>query len=496
MPILPPLHHGLSLAIPTMEHFPVEILGQVCSHCTFETLKNLRSVNSAFSDLTAQTLFQKVYFATLEDSIYNLVQIAKHPVLRLHVKTIVFLTNMLDLRYSTYERWSSDVRVMMKTGLNSLPINPNQYFERFKELLTSQKAMVANNSDSEALSLAVTRCPNLQTIKTYEHLPYTTYAYDNAEETPVPIVSRLQQATLLEDPFYRHFGPFDLGDRSLLFPGITRATISLTRAISQQDTSRCLQEIDIDAIPWCSQRNGLKILCLPEHRDFSWSAFQNIRVMKLHFCMGGLRMNTVAQPLVQQTVSFLQAAANVEYLQLDFHRVYNHCIIKHPSDWFRFAAEMSDVLSRVTWPKLAELSLSRCSFTASAFIDFMERHRRQLRSLEARLLVLRDPENTWQTALQTLAPVMSFNSVHLERLLDSEIKTYVDEDEELNEEPSIGSQSEEEDNEEEGAEGDNPLEASSAGPEGPTVREMWDAYDRGASRYLKSKGLAKYPSWS
>ncbi|MCJ1454089.1 hypothetical protein MMC28_004439 [Mycoblastus sanguinarius] len=489
-------------------HLPVELCEQICIHCDFATLKNLRTVNNVFRDVCAQSLFQKVYFACLPDSVSNLNHISKHPVLRFHVKTIVVLTNLLSSKYPRDTNYSKDTGL----ELGGIPAEQERidgliyHYESFKKLRKEQEMMRDDETDFQALSLAVSLCPNLQTMKTYEHQPRTQYPYDNAESTPILIVSRLRKATLLPYPFHQHECLFDLGDWSL-FPSITRSIIGLGKAIGQPEASCCLQELEIDAIPWCRSRNGLEISRLPEDQDLWLSAFRSIRVMKLHFWSSGLRLGIHYPPLREQTVSFLQAAAHLTVLHLDFQRKYDDQIIR-PRNWLFLAVDLSEGLSEVTWPELTELKLSRCGFTSRAFTDLMQRHTSHLKSFEAYLLALKGIGIGWRDSFEDLAPVMSLHHVRFEMLVDLEIKKHIDNSDDFEE--YDGDKKDDEGEEKEGEEGNE--EEENGGDkgneedfdtelskfrleEGPTVRKMWETYDRGVSRYFETKGRAQYPIW-
>lgn len=162
--------------------------------------------------------------------------------------------------------------------------------------------------------------------------------------------------------------------------------------------------------------------------------------------------------MISQMIRFMKGLNNVEHLTLKFHfsLFRKRPILGLPPRAGVPLIDISVLLQQPTFPRLSHLTLGLCSFHEEAFVAFMQRHRKQLKSLKGIRLNLVGESCSWRSAIQRIAPVMSLDVVHLRCLLDDEIMTVKDAD----------------------------------------VFRVLTQYNRRASLYLKLNGRTEYPSLS
>lgn len=182
--------------------------------------------------------------------------------------------------------------------------------------------------------------------------------------------------------------------------------------------------------------------------------------MKLGFCLEYLSDYLPDPVCVQyQIISFLSACPQVEVLMLTFYNLDDDAFGRAELSYF---SNMTEMFRECTWHKLECLKVSNCAISEEIFLEFMCRHSQHLRALEANGLQLTDNSNSWQHAIETIAPVMTLDSVRLEGLHDGGL--------------------------DERAMADGDLRGK-----GVTVR--LDAYYARVSAYLRLGGKGKYPVW-
>lgn len=285
-----------------MDRLPSELLDAICLCLDTESLRTARLTNNIFENPAARILFRKIYFASLEDSIRKLHEICNHPDLRHYVQTIVYIVNLIDRSYQDFNHWSHSV---LEDRRNQIQGGLVRYYNRLLELRLQEDEVITTDRDYDALCLAIKRCPNLKGFKSYQRFETLSHMHDHEEDESLAIVTRLQRETLLKFPFYSFRWPIDLGDQSAHYPLLTRQKFHSIKAIGSVGATCHIQDLDMNAIPWCRRRNGLKIhSCCCHHEDTYTQAFQHIHKARLCFMMGGLQHTTVARPLLRQSFEF------------------------------------------------------------------------------------------------------------------------------------------------------------------------------------------------
>ena len=351
-----------------MVHFPSELWQQICYQCNTQSLKNLRLLSHAMNDAAARVLFKDIHVATLEDSLDNLSQIARHPTLRLYVHTILYLTDIMDTQYYEFRWWTGYVKIV---------------------------------------SDAVKQFPKLTSIKTYEgrrrlvaHMKGLSY-HDTSQ---IPLISRLQKLILYQD----------FWEESHLFSPATfqtaRPMVCLIKALAQPQTAPQVCELDLESLPWCFWHTHRILSYLPNNDDFVEGAFRNLTTLRLNLCIG---TDSPVQDLQNQMLAFLQVAYHLEDLKLHFRGVLSSNSGVQPLQC------VSTIFAVATWPRLRKLDLRLCTSSVDSFVTFMQRHSGTLRTFRA--CAIGCTGGHWQTAFENIAPTMSLDSVILEYLRDKKI---------------------------------------------------------------------------
>lgn len=147
-------------------------------------------------------------------------EVAFHPTLRFHVRTLYFDRDILDENFAEYETWEAtvDTRELATTG-DTRAKKPEEARWQCSQadldrshtnvcrLLASQRALFHGRMDLIVLSAALPMLQNLRTIESIEKAfrngavatPYDSIA--GHEKDWVPILSDLQTETLLPTPF-------------------------------------------------------------------------------------------------------------------------------------------------------------------------------------------------------------------------------------------------------------------------------------------------------
>ena len=253
-----------------MERLPPELLAHVCSSVSdIRSLKKLRLVNTKFAQIAAQFLFEGLCLALIPRYLNKVTEVAFHPTLRFHVRTLYSDGDILNEKFADYETWEAaiDTREQLASE-GTLPTrakNPDtarwhcsqldldRSHANFRNLLASQKALLGSGMDLEVLSTALARLPNLRTIKPIESsylegaeaTPYNSIRGD--EKNWIPIVSDLQVETLLPDLYFR----CSLSSQ----PGIGQPLASVLSGLGL--TRKQIRTMELNDVPWEFWKHGV-----------------------------------------------------------------------------------------------------------------------------------------------------------------------------------------------------------------------------------------------
>lgn len=475
----------------------VELWQQICFASSIKSLKSLRLVNHDFAEIAARALFEEVYVAVfLEDSLSNLQHIAAHPTLCKNVVKLSCLDetmaefrdyedwrSFIDLRdvgwtlpfeatrVAAPEEWDSYLTIVLHDDIIPLEhcgsirrlVVSEEFlkncYQNYVRLCSEHGNIMSGNLDIRKTVLAIPQLLNLQSIRIYDSSGKANKLLDvlvGMEESPIPFLSRLQQVTLLQDPFESfHMHQVDVSSGR-----IARALASQISALSRLDQSSRVQELDIDGVPWCFWQPDLSISYWDYYRFLVPNAFHSVRIMKVCFHIGDSGENAPDSSCVhRQIISFLSACSQVEVLNFAFY---------YFNDWLSTGGEFVDyihtaeIFRQCTWSNLKWLKVSSCGMSEVIFLDFMRRHSQRLRTFIAHNIQMTGPSNSWRHAIETIAPVMILTTVQVKGLQDEELK-------------KSGMLT-----------GDNP---------GCRASARQRIYHAGVSEYLKLGGKRNYPIW-
>ena len=505
-----------------MGPLPNELWQKICYISDTKTLKTLRLVNPILNDLAARVLFKTVYVAILKYSLENLSRIATHPILRLYVRKIMFLNQVLTDHYCDFRDWlwtidlrarsdplwriddriremlldayqvfgdvpfSDDIVVnvyegsgqMIRVSEKDLVDKFLKYSELCKEqtYLLLEKEIYLGEVDLNAkrgvtpkpchrsafdyLSHAVIGLINLHVVETFEERLQVDHTQGtDSEGAPLSFLSRLQQETLLKDPFRdskssNHIRMATITSQPLMF--LLKA---LTRLDKRPSSNPGIPKIDliINTLPWSFWVEGLDSLLAREPKPFL-SFLTCTRSLDLELCVGHARTFKEANAATSQMTKFFKGLESIEHLTLTFHvsEHQDYSILGLPRRFGVWDRDVSEIFRQITFERLSTFSIGGCSFNEDVLVEFMQRHSKQLKRLKATRINILGESCSWRSAIERLAPVMSLDVVDLRCLLDpEEILTHKD--------------------------GAN------------DVRGLLE-YDKKASLYLELKGRVEYPS--
>lgn len=131
-------------------------------------------------------------------------------------------------------------------------------YQSYVRLCSKQEDIISGNLDIRKTVLALPELPDLQSVQTYE-LPYRPNRFFGVligmEESPVPFLSSLQRATLLQEPFTNFYIP--MGEASCTRSA--RALACLINSLSRLDEPSRVQNLTISVIPWCFWQPDLTV---------------------------------------------------------------------------------------------------------------------------------------------------------------------------------------------------------------------------------------------
>ena len=283
-----------------------------------------------------------------------------------------------------------------------------------------------HRSAFDYISHAVTSLINLHVVETFEERRQVDHAQRTAwdsEGAPLSFLSRLQQETLLKDPFRdskssNHIRTATVTSQPLMF--LLKA---LTRLDKRPSSSPGIPKIDliINTLPWSFWVEGLGSLLARDPKPFL-SLLTCIRSLDLELCIGHARTFQEANAVTSQMTKFFQSLETIEHLTLKFyiseHQDYSILgIPRRAGVWHR---DVSEIFRQITYERLSTLSIGGCSFNEDVLVAFMQRHSKQLKRLKTTRLNILGESSSWRSAIERIAPVMSLDVVDLRCLLDDD----------------------------------------------------------------------------
>ena len=382
-----------------MERLPPELLATVCSFSDIRSLKKLRLVNKTFADIAAKFLFEALHVTLIPRYLHKVTEVAHHPTLRFHVRTLFFNDHILDQKFAEYEIWKAEVDKVQY---------PQADLERCHtytcDLLAEQKAFFDDRMDLPMLSAALAMLPNLQTIGPYSDI-------DDHED-----LRDVQRNTLLKNPFISVW-------RSRQ-PGLARPLVSLLSGLGL--SRRRILNMETNAIPWSFWKEDGPSGVQNGALQLIHAAFRHLESLNVWIVVDAYDLEVSMQGIMPHSItSFLGAAHSLRRLELKFQ-------CRQDCDWSTFegvnwmareAPRAGPLLAMLTLPSLAILSFATCILTEESFIGFIGRHATTLKSLCLIMIVL-DNQSTeptsWERVWKQLAPLLNLDVIDLNSIADDD----------------------------------------------------------------------------
>ena len=161
-----------------MEGSPPELLAYVCSLSDIRSLKKIRLVNTMLAQIAAQYLFEQLHLTFIPKFLDNITEVAFHPTLRSHVRTLCFDGEILNERFADYETWKAAIDTREQIEINGQTrakypetarwqcsqADLDRSHTNFERLLASQKTLFDGRLDLVLLAAALAMLPNLRTM--------------------------------------------------------------------------------------------------------------------------------------------------------------------------------------------------------------------------------------------------------------------------------------------------------------------------------------------
>ena len=390
-----------------MERLPPELLATVCSFSNIRSSKKLRLVNKTFADIAAKFLFEALHVTLIPRYLHKVTEVAHHPTLRSHVRTLFFHYHILDQKFAEYETWKAEIDKAQY---------PQADLERCHtftcDLLAEQKAFFDDRMDLPILSAALAMLPNLQTIGPN----YAYLSFDVLEDLRDPILMDVQRNTLLENPFI-------IGWESRQ-PGLARPLVSLLSGLGL--ARRRVLNMATNAIPWSFWKEDGPSGVQNGALQFIHAAFRHLESMTACIVVDAYDLEVSMQGIMPLSITtFLGAAHCLRRLDLEFQcrKDCDRSTFEGINWLARRCPRTGPLFATLTLPSLAILSLTNCILTEESFIGFIERHVTTLKSLSLEMIVLDNQSaepTSWERVWKQLAPLLSLDVIDLGASVDDE----------------------------------------------------------------------------
>lgn len=407
-----------------MHHVPPEIWDQVCSFSDNRSLKKIRLVNSTLNKSAARHLFNGLCVTLIPEYLDKVTEVAFHPTLRSHVRTLYFNYNILRDDCEDYDLWAMQIdhQRLYYDRLDEASIkfldllrwsqsDLERFHKKFCSLRASQNDCFDSRIDLAVLSTALAQLPNLRTIKSID----TTPDYD----APT-ILSDLQRKTFLLKSF--------LDPDNSTQSGMSRPLASLISGLGL--TRKRILSMDFNKIAWSFWVDKGPSGFQPDAARLIDAAFRYLESMTLRFVVDVEDLHVRLQGMLPRSMSrFIGSARRLRQLDLFFSPCWNHGKgSEYENSLMLFCPRAGRLLAALTLPNLAIFRLRCCTLTENALKAFITRHSTMLKEVWMGAVILdnRSCERTsWEKTLKYIAPLLFLNSAMLYFLCSDDIESFV-----------------------------------------------------------------------
>lgn len=491
-------------------NFPAEVWHLICTHVNRLSLPALRLVCRKLARIAASHLFRELYINWLPQSISDINAVAAHPILRQHVKRLVFELSILDPRYRDFPYWQLscllettirqvrdfeeevkglevDGRVLQywkKIELQGLL--PNETDRRclhavMANRLNEQEVLLNDLQTPEILATAVSNLIALDGITTTNSARYldTLHDFDN-EDVPAFVgedeeeINRWETLAKCQRVDYLLSQPF-IATKSD-FPDLSSLPLAImTGAMGVAALN--VKALNITASPAEFVELGIV--------RRSGECSQSTTCVSLRSITLRLFTDHDGRPTLyqfSQVARFLKNAVLVTDIQLEFgpHRMSSYNNSANPLSRYLDRTNLWDIsgmMDKIRLPHLKSLQVHRFCITEDSFTSFMRFHAPKLRYISFYSAHMKSPGDRdgtpfsrWQRAIDDIAPIMSLEHVDLGLIEDSWLSSRLRYEQSLCDECVLP-------------------------PSYVTRRSRYTKYCRQVSAYLQCKGNVEYPRY-
>lgn len=457
----------------SLVNLPAEMWHLICACIDRSSLPSLRRVCQKLAAIAAHHLFRKLYINWLPESILSIAAVAAHPILRHHVKCMVFEINLLSPHFADFDYWqsSSDLQYTVRgirgweeckepevgdrvlqywekielQGLPSSETHKKSLHSVMVKLLHDQRLLLNDPETSNLLADAMSSLTALEAIVTTNSAKYIDeMRYHIFDDIPVLLGEheddigrweflsyRQSVDCLLRRPFsgarsdFRDLAPLPLAiiasAMSVAAPRLKALTITAFLADFMETGTARLSGEWFQPAMYGSLRSIALRLVTDDDGDPSASGLSQIGC-------------------------FLQNAVFLTDIQLEFgpnvwipDGVSNNPLNRYFDQ--NVCWNISEMMNKIRLPHLKSLQVYRFCITEDSFTAFMRFHAQTLRHVSFYHAHMRSPGDydampfsRWQRAITDIAPIMSLNHVDLGLIEDSWLSSRLRYEESLGEE--------------------------------------------------------------
>lgn len=410
-----------------IQDFPTELLAAVFENLPKSTLKRARLTSTRWSDIGAETLFQRVYFAPRRHTMQRFINITSHPVFSRTIKEVVYDGALFQSRYldETIFREHCEVdlepaehddeeltcccanlslRHQDRCSIDATSLEEQDsekdfayIFGQYKRLLAEQEEILSLGEDLEALHLGLKHASRITKVSLLDYFPTPDYL-------PLSDVSHAWYCNYLHSNYPGVLAPalwdgwsnMHLDETPDTYEGHDwdcRGINHLFEAVS----SHCnrISELRIGSSISCAP---LKLFHPSSSNTHPLKAIvKNLTSLQLHCGRNPRASATTLNEELLNAATILAETPQLETLSISLSAVSRRWI---------------HIIQIPTWPRLQTLDLGDLNFTLPSLISVIENSRHTLRRLQFRNIWL-EGGPTWITLAEKLGEMLKLEQVTL-----------------------------------------------------------------------------------
>jgi hypothetical protein len=375
----------------------------------------------------AEFLFKDIEVMLLSDSIRDVYNIIRSPILCRNVKSLIYYCQRLDPEFSDCETWNA-AALPLPNPNDEVSIGGNHVcWQLFCALVAEQRELLKKKADYNLFLEALKKLPNLEVVELVD-------LYWAVENRGGGLYSHW--ANLVRLPPWKAFlnacdTPFNRG---------TSPDVALLEALNRHNSNR-IQRISLYDVPWVTwdDLNSFSFYkCIQITARNSFACLRSLR-LELWVHVNGMGTIEYRGSKISMLCNLLRFAPLLEELSLVAHQTKVH---KHTNGHISeesVQVKVTDVFWLIRWRKLRCLELLNCDINSQVFVDFFIRHASTLKDVVLYNLKLSDCSHdelnppitkresiteipsAWEWAILQLRRVMNLRHCILQRFTDDRL---------------------------------------------------------------------------